>query len=128
MYCCEVEMKWIAGLLLGASLLLSLAHAKEWTWEYKPLKASYSIYSGELGERQAPSATDRKLAVEITGQAAKEMFDSMPPDFHPSCSQAKGDRDRRKGKVYCTVHSGEGYRCFIGINLRTGESISGATC
>ncbi len=124
-------MRTILALVLGASALLSLAYAGDkngWTWEHKPLKASYSIYSGELGEEAAPTQTDRKLAIEVTGEAAKQIFDSMHPDFKPSCSSEKGDRDRRKGDLYCTYHPNEGYRCFIGINLRTGKSIAGGIC
>jgi hypothetical protein len=66
------------------------------------MQATYSIYSGEMGdERGAPTATDRKLAVVIEDRAAKDIFDAMGPDFHPSCSQDKGDRDRREGEVMC---------------------------
>lgn len=124
-------MRKILGLILCASALLSLAYASDksgWTWQYKPLKASYSIYSGELGEQEAPTQSDRKLAIEITGQQAKEIFDSMYPDFKPTCSGEKGDRDRRKGNLYCAYHPGEGYRCFIGVDLRTGKSIAGGIC
>ncbi|WP_256080158.1 hypothetical protein [Massilia sp. YIM B04103] len=124
-------MKAIAGLVLGVCALLSLAYAgdkKSWAWEYRPVKASYAIYSGELGDEAAPTQNERKLSLEITGQAAKEIFDSMSPDIKPSCSGEKGDRDRRKGKLYCTYHQGDGYRCFIGVDLRTGQSIAGGTC
>ncbi|KAB8060429.1 hypothetical protein GCN74_09120 [Janthinobacterium sp. FT14W] len=124
-------MQKILGLLLGATALLSLAYAKDnigWTWEYKPFKGAYLIYSGELGEQEAPTQNDRKLAIEVTGKLARDMFDSMSPDFKPTCSNEKGDRDRRKGNLYCTYHIGEEYRCFIGLNLRTGKSIGAASC
>ena len=68
-------------LFVGALALLSFAHARssddEWTWKYKPLAAAtYSIYSGEPGERQAPTQNERKLAIAVKGDAAKEIFDS----------------------------------------------------
>lgn len=95
----------------------------------KPLTAEYTIYSGSLGDEQAPTKTDRKLAVEITGEAAKEIFESLYPDVQGvSCSEEKGERLRRKGRVWCAYSPSGGYRCFLGINLRTGESIAGGSC
>jgi hypothetical protein len=124
-------MRKVTWLLLGASVFISFASATEYLGDYKAFRASYLIYSGEPGERAAPTATDRKLAIAIEGQPAKEIFDSMAPDFHPTCSQEKGDRDRRKGNAYCTYSprgQGKGYRCWIGVNLRTGESVGAVSC
>lgn len=124
-------MRKISQLIIGTITLMSLAYAGEknaWSWQPVQLKGSYSIYSGELGEEQAPTRLDRKLAFEITGQPAKEIFDSMYPDFKPTCSGEKRDRDRRKGNLYCTFTANRGYRCFLGFNLRTGASIPGASC
>jgi hypothetical protein len=95
----------------------------------KPLKAEYTIYSGGLGDEQAPTKTERKLAVEITGQGAKDIFDSLYPDAKGvSCSSEKGERLRRKGHVWCAYSPAGGYRCFLGFDLRTGESIAGGSC
>lgn len=119
-------------LTLSMTTALASAYSAEPTDDYKPMQATYSIYSGEMGdERGAPTATDRKLAIAIEGRSAKDIFDSIGPDFHPSCSQEKGDRDRRKGEVLCsyTAKDGvKGYRCWIGIDLRTGKNIPGASC
>jgi hypothetical protein len=95
----------------------------------KPLSAEYTIYAGSLGDEQAPTKDDRKLAIEVTGKAAKEIFDSLYPDVQGvSCSDEKGERLRRKGRVWCAYSPNGGYRCFLGFNLRTGESISGGSC
>lgn len=118
-------------LILGVTTLLSLAYASDkigWTWEYKPFKGAYTIYAGELGERVAPTLAERKLAVRITGQPAKEIFDSIYPDEKETCAGEKGDRSRVKGNVWCTFQRAEGYTCYFGFNLRTGESIPGAIC
>lgn len=125
-------MRKMILLLLAMIAALSHAYSSEPAEEYKPMQATYSIYSGEMGdERGAPTANDRKLAIAIEGRSAKDIFDSIGPDFHPTCSQEKGDRDRRKGEVMCsyTAKDGtKGYRCWIGIDLRTGKSIPGVTC
>lgn len=95
----------------------------------KSLTAEYTIYAGSLGDEQAPTKTDRKLAVEINGEAAKDIFESLYPDAQGvSCSEEKGERLRRKGRIWCAYSPSSGYRCFLGFNLRTGESIAGGSC
>jgi hypothetical protein len=115
---------------IAAVMVLSTAYATGniWTWDFKPLKAQYSIYSGALGEREAPTKDERKLSIAIEGQAAKEIFDSIYPDAQVTCSDEPGERLRSKGKVACIYQPRTGYRCSLGVNLRTGESISGASC
>jgi len=113
-----------------AITLFSAAYAatEKWTWEFKLLKANSSIYSGGHGERVAPTKDERKLAIAIEGQAAREIFDSIYPDATVTCSDEPGERLRSKGKVACIYQPRAGYRCSLGVNLRTGESISGASC
>lgn len=119
-------------LLIGAVASLSVVRAaekEEWPAPSKPLKAAeYTIYSGELGNEQAPTKDDRKLAIDISGQAAKDIFDSIYPDAKVTCSDEKGERFRRKGNIWCSFHPQRGYRCFLGFNLRTGQSIPGGSC
>jgi hypothetical protein len=124
-------MERILGSGVLVALLCSAIYASgqdAWIGENRPFSGLYSIYGGELGEEVAPTRNDRKLSIEITGAPAKEMFDSMYPDFQPTCSGEKGDRDRRKGNLYCSYSAGGAYRCFLGYNLRTGKSIAGASC
>lgn len=119
-------------LLLSLAAALTTVHAQEKPVDpapAKPLKADYTIYSGELDDEQAPTKDERKLAIDIEGLAAKEIFDSLYPDAKGvSCSSEKGERLRRKGHVWCAYSPSSGYRCFIGFNLRTGESIAGGSC
>jgi len=117
----------------AAVLLLSTDASSQETANYpapaKPLTAEYTIYSGSLGDEQAPTKTDRKLAVEITGEAAKDIFESLYPDVQGvRCSDEKGERLRRKGRIWCAYSPSGGYRCFLGFNLRTGENVSGGSC
>jgi hypothetical protein len=119
-------------LLLLLIVLPGVAHAQEkpvYPAPAKPLKAEYTIYSGGLGDEQAPTRTERKLSIEITGQGAKDIFDSLYPDAKGvSCSREKGERLRRKGHVWCSYSPADGYRCFLGFDLRSGESIAGGSC
>lgn len=99
---------------------------------WRDLNVQYTIFSGyTLSDRDAPTATDRKLAILVDGPAAKEIFDSIGPDLPSSCSQKKGDRDRQKQGVQCNYtarRAAKGYECWIGLDLRTGKSIPTASC
>ena len=124
-------MRRISWLALGLACVLSVAYAADWSGEWKPLRGTYTIYSGELAEREAPKAGDRTMTIAVEGAPAKEIFDSIGPDTHPICSQEKGDRGRRKKGVDCVYGAqgaGKGYRCWIGIDLRNGDSIPTVSC
>ena len=120
------------SLLIAVAMMLHVgSHAQEkpvYLAPAKPLKAEYTIYSGGLGDEQAPTKDERKLAIEISGQGAKEIFDSLYPDAKVTCSGEAGERLRRKGHVWCAFSPARGYKCFIGFNLRTGDSIAGGSC
>lgn len=113
------------------SAFLSLAYAAEqvdWPAPYRPLKGEYTIYSGGLGDQQAPTRDDRKLSFIVDGAPAKEIFDSMSPDDKHTCTSEKGARSRTKNKIWCTYNPGNGYTCYFGFDLRTGRSIAGGVC
>lgn len=129
MWSCDLKMKKILGVGIGAMAALSMTYAVETSdwWQFKSFTGSYLIYSNDLGEEQPPTQTDRKASFMVTGQVAKDMFESMYPDAKDRCSSSKGYRERNKGNVSCT-HDRDGYVCHFGFNLRTGQSIPGATC
>jgi hypothetical protein len=68
-------------LLLPCVCALSAAYASDdaagWHEKYKPLTATYPVYSGEPDERAAPTRTDRKIAIIVVSDPAKEIFDSL---------------------------------------------------
>lgn len=116
---------WIVGLVPG----IGLANGQERPpVQSKPLAAEYTIYAGDLGDQQLSTKIDRKLSIEISGQAAKDIFDSIPPDAKVTCSDEQGERLRRKKNLWCIYQTKDGYRCFLGFDLRTGDSIPGASC
>lgn len=120
-------------IVVAAVLMAAHAHADDkgkWTGKNKSLtNATYLVYSGESGDRRPPTNEDKKLAIAIRGQAAKEIFDSIGPDAKGvSCSAEDGERMRSKGEVWCSYMPSDGYMCFLGFNLRTGEPQSGGSC
>ena len=94
----------------------------------KALDAEYVIYSGDLGEQLAPTQADRKISIVVNGKPAKDIFESIYPDIKVECSTEKGERERRKGNVWCYYMPRRGYRCYLGFDLRTGKSIAGGDC
>lgn len=110
------------------SLMAQAADTSEMEVKYKPLRANYAIYSGLLGEQAPPTRSDRKLAIEIIGPAARDIFDSIYPDAKVKCSSEPGERLRSKGNLWCSFLPGTGYRCFLGYDLRSGKDIPGASC
>lgn len=120
-------------LIFGASAACALlANAGGGEWD--SLQARYLIHSQTATYPEAPTKNDRVLTVVIDGKAAKELFALVGPDSQPICSSEKGDRARRKKGVDCIytaqdATSKEGpYRCWIGLNLRTGEGDVRVSC
>lgn len=120
--------------VIGALALCSLVNAAEktpqWSPDFKPFNGTYQIYSGSLSELQPPTPTDKQASVMLNGAAARDLFDQIGPDVkrNESCSSDPGFRQRRKGHLDCVHTKEDGYRCYFGINLRTGKSTYGSIC
>lgn len=97
---------------------------------YKKAAATYRIYGGSLGDMTAPSVRDRKIAISMEGQAARELFDALGPDKHDACTEGTGTRVRfrDKGNLMCTRSKAGEYECSFGFDLRDGKSIGGSIC
>jgi len=124
-----MKRQLIAAALVTSTVTYAANQAK-WDGMNKPLKdATYLVYSGSPGERAPPTKTDRKLAIAIRGNAAKEIFDGLGgPDATFGCTAEDGERMRRKGEVWCSFIPKDGYMCFLGYDLKTGRPDSGASC
>lgn len=85
-------------------------------------------------DRTPPTSHDRRLTVNFNGKTAQEVFDSLGPDLATTCSGEIGDRAREKKGIACVytaqdAKTKEGpYRCWIGLNLKTGESVQTSGC
>lgn len=128
----------LASLSTAAAVALSIAHAADPSSDpsglWKSFPAIYKIHSGSVADRTPPTAADRVLTVLIDGRAAKDVFDSIGPDVPKMCSAEEGDRTRAKKGVYCTYDAklndpkDSHYRCWIGVNLRTGDTEQTVSC
>lgn len=116
------------------AVVFSLAYAstkKVWDGTYIPATIHYLIYSNDLDEAQPPTPKDQRLSVAVTGELAKQIFDSIGPDLKLACGTTLGMRQRQRGDVDCSYDKDQPaspYTCHFGIDLRKGKSIAGATC
>lgn len=129
-------MQKIAITLLAAGGLVSLSLAAGTLGAWQPIQdGRYKMFSGEtVAYGEAPTAKDRKLSIVVKGQAAKDIFDSIGPDARDMCSSEKGDRERNRGGIQCMYTlkdanaPGKGYRCWIGVDLLSGQSVPTVSC
>lgn len=102
--------------------------------QWNPLQANYKIHSGGTAYSELPTKTDSALSVAFKDEAAKQVFEQIGPDIKPVCNDEKGYRVREKKGVYCSYTdrlenpANSHYRCWIGINLRTGEGDVRVSC
>ena len=124
-------MKKTSVLLLCMTLFSAAYAAKPWDGTYTSFTGTYLIYSGDLGEAAAPTATDRKAAFALYGDAARKLFESIGPDQKDACGVSSGMRVRQKGDLDCTYDKEDRqspYACHLGMDLRTGKSMHGSIC
>lgn len=114
-------------------LLLTIsaaAFANDWSFSYRPAAVRYVMYGNSLGDTLPPSSDDQKIAFEITGRAAREMFDAIGPDQQDACAAEPGVRFRARDdeKVSCSRSRDGDYTCHFGFDLKSGKSIGGSIC
>jgi hypothetical protein len=102
--------------------------------QWNPLQARYKIHSGGTAYSELPTKADSVFTAAFRDEAARQLFEQIGPDVKPTCSDAKGDRVRQKKGVYCTYTArlenpeNSHYRCWIGINLLTGDGDVRVSC
>jgi hypothetical protein len=102
--------------------------------ERHPLNAQYKIHSGSTAYSELPTKSDSAITVYFENEAARQVFKQIGPDVKSPFSDKKGDRERRKKGVLCTYTAhlenpaNPHYRCWIGIDLRTGEGTVRVPC
>ena len=98
--------------------------------EFKKMDSQYMVYSGSLGDPAKPTKKDAKISIEISNQAAEDIFNQLGSDSKDACLQDPGSRFRMKsdGSIACTYTPNDGYICYIGIDLKKGKLIPGSIC
>lgn len=102
--------------------------------EWNPLQANYKIHSGGTAYSELPTKDDSAFTVAFRDEAARQVFEQIGPDVKPVCNDEPGYRVREKKGVYCSYTArlenpkNSHYRCWVGINLRTGEGDVRVSC
>lgn len=119
---------------IGALLLFSLSQAAEKakpeTAAPRPLIGNYQVYGGSQSDMLPPTPTDRNLSFVFEGKTAKDLFNYIGPDVkrEKACTPNPDYRERRRGDLFCSYWKDSGYRCFLGLDLRSGKSNNGGIC
>jgi hypothetical protein len=127
-------MKPRRAFLVAALSLLSLSQAAEnptqETAEPRLLMGKYQVYGGSLSDMLPPTPNDRSVAFRFEGQTAKDLFEYLGPDVKKkkACTDDPEYRERRRGDLHCVHWKASGYRCFLGLDLRSGKSKNGSVC
>jgi hypothetical protein len=116
-------------LLLALLPFTSPAEESEGWQVYRSTKVLYKVYGLGLGDEGPPTPKDAKIAFELSGLAAKQMFDAMGPDRKDECGPQPGVRFRSKDdrSLICTKERSS-YRCAFGFDLKSGKSIGALIC
>lgn len=95
----------------------------------RPLKGSYEIYSGELGDTAAPKPNDAKLALSFTGKLAKDLFTRLGAAATEREQCGADIVTRMRGALSCTrtIKTGE-VECALGFDILKGKAIAGSIC
>lgn len=129
--------KLTLSILLGFCQLASAGESEKKPHqlnEWNPLQANYKIHSGGMAYSELPTKDDSAFTVAFRDEAAKQVFEQIGPDVKSACSDTEGYRAREKKGVYCSYSArlenpqNSHYRCWIGINLRTGEGDVRVSC
>jgi hypothetical protein len=126
-----------SGIFLAIASVISFAAASvpgDPSGLWRPFAGVYKIHSRDVADRVPATSQDRRPTVNFEGKTAQEVFESLGPDLATTCSGETGDRARQKKGITCMytaqdAKSKDGpYRCWIGLDLRTGESIPTSSC
>lgn len=127
----------LALICIAAAALLPLAGASvpgDPSGLWRPFAGVYKIHSDNVADRAPPTSRDRRLTVNFDGTTAKEVFDNLGPDLATTCSGETGDRARAKKGITCIYTAQDAkrkegpYRCWIGLNLKSGDTIPTLNC
>ena len=98
-----------------------------WVYVQKTFSGTYVIYGGfpSSEDARAPTPGDNKVAFNVTGNPAKEMFDAIGPDMRNGCA-SPALRVRQRDMLVCRYRPKDGYRCNFAFDLSTGLSVGGS--
>jgi hypothetical protein len=111
--------------VLSCALAVQNANAV-WDYVHRTFSGTYVMYGGypSAEDARAPTPGDSKVAFNLTGNPAKEMFDAIGPDMKGGCASMPV-RVRQRDMLVCRYRPKDGYKCNFAFDLSTGLSVGG---
>jgi len=96
--------------------------------EYAPMEAEFKIASQTVIDPGPNEKLDR-VALSITGESAKTIYDAMPgPKTPVACVDDGVTRKRTAGGLECIAYEDGKYMCAVAIMLDSGETKKHLAC
>jgi hypothetical protein len=110
-------------LAFALAALAASSHAAEW----QPLQGSYAVTAGNYLDPAAAEPKDSHFRIQLSGQAAKDLFDAMKvPAAKDACTGAMA---RRVEAMQCLRYaSPERYECAFALNVMAQKIEYGVSC
>lgn len=117
-----------------AGVLVAQTAMGFWNGSRRDFSGSYVLYGGSPspGEARQPSLGDAKVAFNIRGASAKELFDAIGPNraanapAQRACPSNRNIIVRERDALICRHAPHDEYWCTFGFDLSTGLSTWGA--
>lgn len=114
---------------IGILALLLIAPSLAMAWQYKQLSGSYRIGGQTVYDPPENEAKNTHFYVELTGAAAKDLFDQMKAPTVANVCADKGTKTKTVGEMRCTQSANaKQYRCWFGIDIKNQRITNGAVC
>lgn len=112
-----------------STIIFLMLHLVTGAREYQPLAGSYSIGGKTFYDSPDNEPNDTHIYFEVSGSAAKDLFESMK--VHPIrgvCAD-DGSFTKRIKEMQCTQSADrQEHRCWFGIDLKKQRIKNGVVC
>jgi hypothetical protein len=110
-------------------MVLAIASSLVMAATYNQLTGSYRIGGKTLYDPPENEPQNTRLYVELTGDAAKDLYQIMKVKPKPDVCDEEGTLTKVVGNIRCT-HSADtkNYRCWFGIDVKNQKITNGVIC
>jgi hypothetical protein len=97
--------------------------------DYKPLAGQYSIGGKTLYDPPKGEPKDTNIYFALTGDAAKDLFDSMDVRAVRDVCMSDGSLTKRVKEMQCTrAADGKEHACWFGVDIKNQRITNGMVC
>jgi hypothetical protein len=111
----------VAGLVLVSSFAVAAV--------YNQLSGTYRIGGKTFYDPPANEPQNTHLYIQLTGDAAKELYQTMQVKPKPEVCGDEGTLTKVVGNMQCTRDADtKSYRCWFGIDVKNQKIVNGVVC